>query len=186
MAAPSPAHLDLADVVGGDKDPDADRDEDEANDEKGGQHRAGRKDGLPGWQPLLLEGRVIRPPVLSGAPRGTRGPAVHLVLRVIVHRHRPPGRGPATRRWTAQGTRLPTPTRDAQAPPPPPLRRRKRRDTLPQTASDRKRASTGYAAGRETGLGKKTEGQGEGEGKEDGRGEGKGRRTRTICPVTTK
>lgn len=83
MAAPSPAHLDLADVVGGDKDPDADRDEDEANDEKGGQHRAGRKDGLPGWQPLLLEGRVIRPPVLSGAPRGTRGPAVHLVLRVI-------------------------------------------------------------------------------------------------------
>lgn len=107
LATPLP-HLDLTDVVGGDEDADANGDEDEADDEEGRQHRAGREDGLPGGQPLLFEGRVIRPPGLGGAPGRTRGPAVHLILRVIVHCPRPLGFGSATSSWAAQGTSLPT------------------------------------------------------------------------------
>lgn len=76
-------NLDLADVVGGDEDADADGDEDEADDEEGGQHGARREDGLPGRQPLLLEGRVVRPPRLGRAPGRAGGPAVHLLLRAV-------------------------------------------------------------------------------------------------------
>ena len=44
------------------------------------------------------------------------------------------------------------------------------RDTLPQTAADRKRELAGDARGRERERREKTEGQGEGEREEDGRG----------------
>lgn len=117
----APPHLDLADVVGGDEDADANGDEDEADDEEGREHRASRQDGLPSRQALLFEGRVIRPPVLRGAPRGARGPAVHFILRVIAHRHGPPGRGSAGRRCSAQGIGLLTLAVDAQAPLRPPV-----------------------------------------------------------------
>lgn len=186
-------NLDLTDVVGGDEDADADGNEDEADDEEGGQHRAGGEDGLPGRQPLLFEGRVIRPPGLGGAPRRTRGPAVHLILRAIVHRHWPPGFGSAPSSWAAQRTCLPILTGDTQSPlpllpppPAPPPGRRKRRDTLLRTAADRKRESSGDAPGREReeiGRRLRDEGRGGGGG---WKGEGKGGRTLIICPVTTK
>lgn len=95
-----PAHLVLADVVGGDEDADADGDEDEADDEEGRQHRARCQDGLPSRQPLLLESGIVRLAGLHGAGAAAaahraaarhadaaRGVPVRLLLGAVVHRH---------------------------------------------------------------------------------------------------
>lgn len=93
---PMPAHLVLADVVGGDEDADTNGDEDEADDEEGRQHRARRQDGLPGGQALLLERRVVRLAGLHRSAATRRGPAarpaargvpVRLLLSAVVDRH---------------------------------------------------------------------------------------------------
>lgn len=88
------SHLELADVVGGDEDADADGDKDEAYDEESRQDAAGGEDGLPGRQALLLEGRVVRLAALgdgsAGRPAGgSEAAASRLPVRfgVVVHRH---------------------------------------------------------------------------------------------------
>lgn len=97
-----PAHLVLADVVGGDEDADADGDEDEADDEEGRKHRARRQDGLPSRQPLLFERGVVGLAGLHGAPAAAahrtsarhpdaaRGVPIRLLLGAVVHRHGAP------------------------------------------------------------------------------------------------
>lgn len=82
-------YLELLDVVGRDVEADADRDEDEADDEEGGQHGSGGEDGLPGGQPLLLEGRVLG--LLAPQAAAATGPG-HcdvsvLVFGVVARRH---------------------------------------------------------------------------------------------------
>lgn len=108
-----PAHLVLADVVGGDEDADADGDKDEADDEEGRQHRARRQDGLPSRQPLLLERRVVGLAGLhdaptaaahraaAGHPDAARGVPVRLLLGAVVHRH---GTATASARHVTRGT----------------------------------------------------------------------------------
>ncbi len=50
--------LDLKHVAREKEHPDPDGDEGYADDEESGEHRAGSQDGLPGGQPLLLEGAI--------------------------------------------------------------------------------------------------------------------------------
>ena len=99
-------HLELLDVVGRDVQADAYGDEEEADDEEGGQHGAGREDGLPGGQPLLLEGRVVRLLALQ-RPGAGHGDVPVLLLGVVAGRHHGavgslvrcrPGRGSAVLR----------------------------------------------------------------------------------------
>lgn len=82
-------YLELLDVVGRDVKADADGDEDEADDEEGGQHGSGGEDGLPGGQPLLLEGRVLgllAPRAAAAAGPGNCDVSV-LVFGVVARRH---------------------------------------------------------------------------------------------------
>lgn len=67
-------NLKLLDVVGRDVQTDADGDEDKTNDKEGGQHGACSEDRLPGWQPLLFEGRILGLFAPQGAAAGTTGP----------------------------------------------------------------------------------------------------------------
>ena len=78
--------LELLDVVGRDVQADADGDEEEADEEEGGQHGAGREDGLPGGEPLLLERRVVRLLALQG-PGARHGDVTVLLLGVVAGRH---------------------------------------------------------------------------------------------------
>lgn len=86
-------YLKLLNVVGRDVETDADGDEDEADDEEGGQHGSCGENGLPGGQPLLLEGRVLGLLAPQGAAGGggATGPGHSdvsvLVFGVVARRH---------------------------------------------------------------------------------------------------
>lgn len=83
-------HLELFDGVGGDEEPNANRDEEDADDEEGRQHVPGCKDRLPGWKPLLFKSGIIRFLVLLGTRptcSGGSGAVTVLFFRVVTGRH---------------------------------------------------------------------------------------------------
>lgn len=85
-------NLEFLDVVGSNVEADADGDEDKTDDEEGRQHGACGEDRLPGWQPLLLEGRVLGLFAPQGAATTTAAGPGHgdvsvLVFGVVARRH---------------------------------------------------------------------------------------------------